>query len=87
MRPGGSVDLLAEATTARRMAMMNTASRRWYSFLVDLAIRMHVYRPGRDEVDEQVRRKSFETNTSRWSLRITDFLRDRLRLRWMRVKK
>ncbi len=66
---------------------MNAVGRRWYSFMVDLAIRMHVYRPDLDEVREQVHRKSFEMNTLRWSLRISEFLRDRLRLRWMRVKK
>lgn len=67
--------------------MMSVAGRRWYSMLVDLAIRMHVYRPDPDEVREQVRRQSFETNVFRWPLRITEFLRDRLRKRWMRIRK
>lgn len=70
-----------------RAATMNAAGRKWYSFMVDLAIRLHVWRPRAEEIDERSRRASFETNVSRLPIRITEFLRDRLRLRWMRVKK
>ena len=66
---------------------MNPAGRKWYSFMVDLAIRLHVWRPRAEEIDERSRRASFETNVSRLPIRITEFLRDRLRFRWMRVKK
>jgi len=55
--------------------------------MVDLAIRLHVWRPRAEEIDERSRRASFETNVSRLPIRITEFLRDRLRFRWMRVKK
>ncbi len=66
---------------------MNAAGRKWYSFVADLAIRLHVWRPGSEEISERSRRLSFETNVSRFPLRLTEFLRDRLRLRWLRVKK
>lgn len=69
------------------MAKMNAAGRKWYSFVVDLAIRLHVWRPGAEEISEWWRRMSFETNVSRFPLRLTEFLRDRLRLRWMRINK
>lgn len=70
-----------------RAATMNAAGRKWYSFMVDLAIRLRVWRPGSEEIGERSRRMSFETNVARLPIRITEFLRDRLRFRWMRVKK
>ncbi len=66
---------------------MNTSARRWYSGLVDLAIRLHVWRPGPEEIAERSRRALFDTDVSRFPLRIFEALRDRLRARWVRVKK
>jgi len=69
------------------MTTMNTVSRKWYSFLADLAIRLHVRRPGPEEIADRARRAEFDANVSRFPLRITQFLRDRLRMRWMRIQK
>jgi hypothetical protein len=66
---------------------MNAAGQRWYSFLVDLAIRLHMWRPGPEEVAEHSRRVSFGTNVSRFPLKMTEFLRDRLRGKWLRIRK
>ena len=46
-----------------------------------------VYEHGPEEIADRSRRAEFDANVSRFPLRITEFLRDRLRKRWMRVKK
>jgi len=66
---------------------MIRARRKWYSRLVDLAVLVHGYRPGEDEAARRRRQMSFETDVSRLPLRMTEFLRDRLRAGWLRIRK
>ena len=65
---------------------MNPMRRRLFSFLVDSAIRSDRRRMGRAELDERVRKLSFETDTSKLGVRMTTFLRDRLRRMWLRLR-
>ncbi|MHC4441298.1 MAG: hypothetical protein ACYTBZ_18345 [Planctomycetota bacterium] len=66
---------------------MNRVLRRCYSMLIDLIIYLRRDRPDRDDMDKRMRRASYETDVSRWPLRMTGLLRDRLRRRWLRIKK
>jgi hypothetical protein len=66
---------------------MNRGRRRWYSFLVDLAIKLARRRPDREETADRIRRSSFATDVSRWPLRMTAFVRDRLRRQWLRIRR
>jgi hypothetical protein len=62
---------------------MHPARRRWFSFLTDWTIRL-----SRSEPDEaSIQQQDYVGNTSRWRLRMTGFLRDRLRMRWLRPRK
>lgn len=62
--------------------MMNPARRKWFSFLADWTIRL-----SRSEPDEEsIERQDYIGHTSRWRLRMTTFLRDRLRVRWLRPR-
>jgi hypothetical protein len=65
---------------------MNQRRRRLFSFLVDSAIRSDRGRMSRAERDERVRKLSFETDTSKLGVRMTGFLRDRLRRIWLRLR-
>ncbi|MBP7934546.1 MAG: hypothetical protein KA354_07835 [Phycisphaerae bacterium] len=58
----------------------------WLSFLADLVIRIHPNRPTRDDADRRARRFEYGTGASRLGLRMTDWLRARLRLRWLRLR-
>ena len=55
--------------------------------MTDLMIRLRGHRTDRVDMDEHRRRVSFETDVSRFPLRMTAFLRDRLRRRWLRMKR
>jgi len=65
---------------------MNQKRQRLFSFLVDSAIRSDQGRMDRVELDERVRKLSFETDTSKLGVRMTGFLRDRLRRMWLRLR-
>jgi hypothetical protein len=41
----------------------------------------------RQEVAERMRRFSYDNNVTRMGVKITDFMRDRLRRRWLRMRK
>jgi len=83
-RPGG---LQARGSLFSRDNGMNRARRKWYVMLVDLAIRLTGGKPDRQEQARQVRRASFSTDVSRFPLRMTGFLRERLRRRWLRIRR
>lgn len=63
---------------------MKPGRRGWLSFLADLSIAMGGRRFGNDELTRRARKMSFETDTRRLGVRVTESLRDRLRLRWLR---
>ena len=66
---------------------MNPKRRRLFSFLVDSAIRSDRGRVDRAELNERVRKNSFETDTSKLGVRWTEFLRARLRRTWLRLRR
>ena len=66
---------------------MNQMRRRLFSFLVDSAIRSDRGRMDRAELDERMRKHSFETDTSKLGVRWTEFLRARLRRTWLRLRR
>jgi len=55
--------------------------------LADLAIRFSSHQPEGHELRRQMNRWSFHVDMSRLGLRMTTFLRDRLRSRWLRIKR
>ncbi len=63
---------------------MKSGRRGWLSLLADLSIAMGGRQFGHDELTRRARKMSFETDTRRLGVRMTEFLRDRLRLRWLR---
>ncbi len=63
---------------------MKPGRRGWFSLLANLSIAMGGERFGRDELACRARKMSFETDTRRLGVRMTEFLRDRLRPRWLR---
>jgi len=62
---------------------MNRSRRRWFSFLTDWTIRLSRARPDEESIQQQ----DYVTNTARWRLRMTDFLRNRLRIKWLKPHK
>ena len=66
---------------------MTRTRRRWFSFLADLAIRLTRNQFGRKEMNRRMKRMSFETDVSRLGVRMTETLRDRLRRRWLKVRR
>ena len=66
---------------------MKQRRRRLFSFLVDAAVRSGRQGMDRAELDERVRKHSFETDTSKLGVRWTEFLRARLRRTWLRLRR
>jgi len=58
----------------------------WFSFLADLAIRIHPNRPTRDDAEQRAKRFDHGSNASRLGLRMTEWLRTRLRPNWLRLR-
>ena len=65
---------------------MKRSRRGWFSFLADLAIRIHPNRPTRDDAEQRAKRIGFEGGTAHLGLRMTDWLRTRLRPKWLRLR-
>ena len=63
--------------------MMKPARRKWFSFLTDWTIRLSRTKPDKESIQQQ----DYISSTSRWRLRMTTFLRDRLRMKWLRAHK
>lgn len=65
---------------------MRRSSTQWLSFLADLAIRLHPNRPDCIDADERVRRLDHKNSASRLGIRMTEWLRNRLRPNWLRLR-
>lgn len=65
---------------------MRATRRRLFSFLVNTAIRSSRDAMGRSELKDRARGMSFETDMGRLGVRMTAFLRDRLRRTWLRLR-
>lgn len=65
---------------------MTHTRRKWFSFLTDLVIRLKKDKPSREEINNRMKRMSFETDVSKLGVRMTETLRDRLRKRWLKIK-
>jgi len=57
------------------------------AMLADLAIGLCPRQPDGEDMGRRRERLSFGTNVSRLPLRMTEFLRDRLRGRWLRLRR
>ena len=55
------------------------------SWLTHAAIRWAPNRPDGQDVERRRRRYTFRASVSGWPLRMTTFVRDRLRHRWLKV--
>lgn len=55
--------------------------------LADAVIQLSPSRPERSEQERRTRRISFDDNVRGWPLRMTEFLRERLRPTWLRLKR
>ena len=66
---------------------MKTTRRAWFSILADTAIRMGQSAPIGEELRRAVSRDALNADTRRWPLRMTEFLRNRLRSRWLRLRR
>ena len=61
--------------------------RGWFvSFMVDAAVWSGRETMDRAELDDRVRKNSFETDTSKLGVRWTEFLRSRLRRTWLKLR-
>ena len=65
---------------------MNQMRRRLFSFLVGSAVRSKRGTMDRAELRARAEKLSFETDTRKLGLRWTEFLRDRLRRTWLRLR-
>ncbi len=59
--------------------------RRLFALLTDWAIRLRPAVRDPAEFQKLAREAEWPANTRRFGVRITDFLRDRLRRRWLRI--
>jgi hypothetical protein len=66
---------------------MRSRRQKLYVWLADWAVLLSANRMNHKEVAERMRRLSFDNNVTRMGVRMTDFLRDRLRRRWLRIRK
>jgi hypothetical protein len=58
-----------------------------FSLLTDLAIRLTGHRRSERDIHEDVRRAAYRTDTRGMGVRMTSFLRDRLRRGWLRIRR
>lgn len=66
---------------------MKAARRKWLSRLFDAAAILFDRRMDRAEMERRLEHWSYEDNVSRFSLRMSEFLRGRLRRRWLKIHK
>jgi hypothetical protein len=66
---------------------MTMVRRRWLAFLFDWAVRAKRDRPDAEEVRRRMEAMSFETDTRKLNVRWTVQLRDRMRRRWLKLKR
>ncbi len=66
---------------------MNRTRQRWISRLIEAVIALAPNRMDAEERRKRLSRFSFETNVTRWPLRMTERLRDRLRSAWLTLKR
>ncbi len=64
---------------------MRNLRRSIFGMLVDLAVRCRS-RPDPADLAARMSSLDFDTRVDRWPLRMTGFLRDRLRRRWLRLR-
>lgn len=55
--------------------------------LTEFMIRLRGHRPDPDDANRRRKQMDYETNTSRLGLRMTESLRDRLRRKWIKIRK
>ncbi len=66
---------------------MTVTRRRWLAFLFEWAVRVKRDRPDADEARRRMEAMSFETDTRRLNVRWTQLLRERMRRRWLKLKR
>ena len=66
---------------------MRSRRQKWYALLTDWAVLLSSNRMDQQEAAERMRRLSFDDNVTRMGIRMTEFVRDRLRRRWLRMRK
>ncbi|HOA73425.1 MAG TPA: hypothetical protein PL151_11850 [Phycisphaerae bacterium] len=66
---------------------MRSYRRGLFSFLADLAIRLTGTGESRRDFLERLRRADYRTDTRGMGIRMTSFLRDRLRRGWLRIRR
>lgn len=65
---------------------MSRLRRSLLSWLIDVRVRAASNRMDRAELEARARHLSFESDTGRLGVRVTEFLRDRLRRAWLRLR-
>ena len=66
---------------------MNKARRKWFSLLVDATVGLSRARHDEADIRKEGRRRDFNANIARWPMRMTGFLRNSLRRRWLRLSR